>query len=146
MRIANGIFFFYNMDPTIADNLASIVAQVPLDELLTVILERPNFTTSSACTAIIDNVDNLVHLLFNHQETQDSVQRVAFWACTEILMGEITRMGGRNSRWYFSAQNMSAQMIEAFSITDMSHELKDQSPYLWRLLSSMLVSNPTCKL
>jgi len=131
------------MDPTIADNLASIVANVPLDKLLTVILEQPNFTTSPARAAIIDNADDLVCLLFNHPEIQDSVRRVAFQACTEILMGEIARMGGRNSGWHFSARNTSAQMIEAFSIADMAHELKKQSPHLWWLLSSMLVSDPT---
>jgi hypothetical protein len=36
-------------------------------------------------------------------------------------------------------------MIEAFLIADMAHELKEQSPHLWQLLSSMLVSNPTYK-
>jgi len=97
------IYIFYNMDPTIADNLASIVANVPLDKLLPVILEQPNFTTSPTQAAIIDNADDLVRLLFNHPETQDLVRRVAFQACTEILMGEITRMGGRNSRWHLSA-------------------------------------------
>ena len=140
-----GYISFFNMDPTVADSLASIVANVPLDTLLTVILEQPNFTSSPAQAAIIDNVDALARLLFNHPETQKSAQRVAFQACTEILMGEIARMGGRNSGWHFSARNASAQRIDTFSITDMSHELKEQSPHLWQLLSSMLVSNPTCE-
>jgi len=91
------------MDPTIADTLASIVANMPLHALLTVILDQPNFTTSPARATIIDNTDALVHLLFNHPGTRDSAQRVAFQACTKILMGEIARMGGRDNRWHFSA-------------------------------------------
>ena len=52
-------------------------------------------------------------------------------------------MGGRDNKWHFSARNASAQRIEAFSITDMSRELKEQTPHLWEMLSSMLVSDPT---
>ena len=140
---ARNIFVFFDMDLTIADSLASIVAKVPLDTLLTVILEQLNFTKTPARVAIIDNADALAHLLFNHPETRDSAQRVAFGACTEILMGEITRMGRRDNRWHFSAQNASAQRIEAFSMADMSHKLKEQSPHLWQILSSMLVSDFT---
>ena len=131
------------MDPTIVDTLASVVAKVPLHTIITVILEHPNFATSPSRASIINNADALARLLFDHPETQGSVQRVAFQACTKIMMGEITRMGGRNHGWHFSAQNASAQTIEAFSIADMSHELKEQSPHLWQMLSSMLVSDPT---
>src|SRR6266481_3698284 len=104
------------MDPTIAENLASVVAKVPLHTLLTVILDQPNFTTSPARTAIINNTDAVMRLLFNHPETRESAQRVAFQECTEILTGEITRMGRKDNRWHFSARNASAQKIEAFSI------------------------------
>ena len=131
------------MDPTIADSLATIVAKVPLHTLLPIILERPNFATSPARGAIIDNAGALAHLLFNHPDTRDSVQRVAFQACTEILMGEIARMGRRDNGWHFSARSASAQRIEAFSMADMSHELKEQSPHLWNILSSILVSDRT---
>jgi len=131
------------MDPTIVDNLASIVARVPLHTLLKSILEQPNFMTSPARAAIIHNAGALVRLLFNHPETQVSVQQVAFEACTETLMGEIARMGRRDTGWHFSACNASAQRIEAFSIANMSQELKEQSPHLWQILSSMLVSDPT---
>jgi hypothetical protein len=113
VSIETNYVFFY-MDPTIVDNLASIVARVPLHTLLESILEQPNFVTSPACTAIIQNADALVHLLFNHLETWVSVCRVAFEACTKTLMGEITRMGARDSGWHFSARNASAQKIEAF--------------------------------
>ena len=74
------------MDTTIADNLASIVAKVPLHTLLPVILEQPNFTSSPAQATIINNADGLACLLFNHPVTWDSAQRVAFQACTEILI------------------------------------------------------------
>jgi hypothetical protein len=87
----------------IADTLASIVAKMPLHAVLIVILDHPHFTTSPAWAAIIDNTDALLHLLFNHPETQDSARRVAFQACTKILMEEIARMGGRDNRWHFSA-------------------------------------------
>ena len=130
------------MDPTI-DSLASIVTKVPLDTLLTEILEQPNFTKSPARAAIIANTDALACLLFNHPETRDSALKVAFRACTEILMGEITRMGARDAGWHFSARNASTERIEAFSMADMSCELKEQSPHLWQMLSSMLVSDPT---
>ena len=133
------------MDLTIVESLASILAKEPLHTLLPVILEQPNFATSPGQAAIIDNADALTRLLFNHPETWDSAQKVAFQACTEILMGEITRMGGRDTRWHFSAQNASAQSIEAFSIVDMSCELKEQSPHLWNMLSSILVSDPICE-
>ena len=132
---------FFDMDPTMADDLASIVAKVPLHTLLPVILERPNFTMSPARAAIIDNADALAHLLFSHPETRVPAQRVAFQACTEILMGEIARMGGRDKGWHFSARNASAQRIEAFSIADMFRELKEGCPHLWQMLSSMLVSD-----
>jgi len=135
-------YFFSLMDPTIVESLASILAKEPLHTLLPVILEQPNFATSPGRAAVIDNADALTRLLFNHPETRDSAQKVAFQACTEILMGEITRMGGRDTGWHFSAQNASAQSIEAFSIVDMSHELKEQSPCLWNMLSSILVSDP----
>ena len=96
------IFLFFNMDPTTVDSLASIVAKVPLHTLITVILDQPNFTTSPARASIIDNTDALAHLLFIHPETQELVQRVAFQACTEILMGEIARMGAKDNGWHFS--------------------------------------------
>ena len=134
------------MDLTVTDSLASILAKVPLHTLLTEILEQPNFQKSPAHATIVNNVDALACLLFSHPETQDSTQRVAFQACTEILMGEIARMGGRDNGWHFSACNASAQRIEAFSMADMSHKLKEQMPHLWQMLSSMLVSDPTCEL
>ena len=40
------------MDLTIVDNLASIVARVPLHTLLESILEQPNFVTSLAHTVM----------------------------------------------------------------------------------------------
>jgi hypothetical protein len=131
------------MDPTIVEVLASVVSRVPLHTLLTVILEHPDFRAFSAQVAIIHNVDSLVRLLFNHPETQASVQKVAFEACTETLMGEIAWMGGRNNSWHLSAYTASAQKINTFSIANMSHELKEQTPHLWQILSSMLVSDPT---
>ena len=131
------------MDPTITDSLASIVAKVPLHIVLTAILKQPNFISSPARAAIIDDTDALVCLLLNHPETQHSAQQVAFQTCTEILMGEITRMGGSDNGWHFSARNTSAQNIESFSIANMSRILKEQSPHLWQVLSSMLVSDPT---
>ena len=134
LHVASIFFFFFNMDPIMVDNLASIVAKVPLHTLLTVILKHPNFTTLPACAAIINNVDALPHFLFNHPETWNSIQRAAFQACTEILMGEIARMGGRDNGWHFSAQSASAERIEVFSITDMSCELKEQSLHLWQML------------
>jgi len=145
VRCKQNIFLFFNMDPTIVDSLASIVAKVLLHTLITVILDQPNFTTSPAQASIIDNTDALARLLFIHPETQELAQRVAFQACTEILMGEIARMGARDNRWHFSTRNASAQKIEAFSIADMSCELKMQSPHLWQILSSMLVSDSTCE-
>jgi len=134
---------FFDMDPTIPDCLASILAKAPLHTLLPIILEQPNFTMSPARATIIDNTDALVHILFNHPDTKDSAQRVAFQACTEILMGEIARMGRKNNGWHFSAQNASVQRIDEFSIADMSCKLKEETPHLCRMLSSMLVSDPT---
>ena len=60
-------------------------------------------------------------------------------------MGEIARMGAKDNGWHFSARHASAQKIEEFSIADMSCELKMQSPRLWEILSSMLVSDSTCE-
>jgi hypothetical protein len=55
-------------------------------------------------------------------------------------------MGARDTGWHFSAQNALAQKIKAFSMENMSHKLKEQSPHLWQTLSLMLVSDPTCEL
>jgi hypothetical protein len=119
--------------------------RLPLHTILMELLKRPEFKTSTACTAIIHNAEALVHFLIENPNTCFKTYDVAFKACTQTLMSEIVTMGRKSNGWHFSAQKASSKQIEGFLITDMSRDLQVHTPQLWHVLSAMLVSNPTCE-
>jgi hypothetical protein len=136
------------MDPDITRCVIQALDSHSIYEFIYSILHNFSFAASRTHAMLLHETPELIQVLLVHPERVQMAKDLVLHTTESNLKSDVTQMAAKQCGWHFSAFNMSSEAIAAFPIEKMATTLQHQTPRLWGLLMTLLVSDAareTCR-